>query len=963
MTADETAEPAFEHADITPERTAELGDLLREREWTDEPFEVDGVSVDAVEGGWVVMLGVYAPPESFTAADRDELDEAVAWVGQARTAAHDAWGEPAIREPHFVGEDQVPEGLVDLLLSTLNLEQAELWDRGERFIALMTGWQGEPEASQLMQVMLILPRRVAMGGLSELADDSVTEQPRLMHGESLGELHRRAAIMSALFAGGEARLDGAGIDATRCNLLSRDGMATTWIFAADGRALLLIRDPEVAIDDGTDEGELAASSRMLTGVPEDLLACVAAPGTRPDGTTAQQVLEFGLIADQPVPRVTGVFWFDGETWHTTRALVEISTRSKRALDDFGFVETVRRPYRLGGTFTADDFVREDDDDFQRVTSVFDRCPYPQGPRPDAAARLGNAVPVDQTHADIVDDIERVTQTWWSRSSQTIDWRDDAFQIGGRSLIDDDDDRVIATILAEAEDWYTDDLAEWVHELFQEMSDRWGHPYDVNVHDGGSGKLLRSPLTRIMRASNFDDGPMWWVNGHAVVLLAGGGSRASIGVPSVIIAIARADAVLDPMKGSSVWELRARARVIGSLAESGTGAEAIAWDGPVLYPTVLVPEATRGGIRTAFATWAWHFTHDGRALLLSCVNDFTPDTEAEDAFAQQAALLEGIPEDLLSLVVDRGSGGLYDVITRPDGYQDDRPGLLGSARTLPVLTGVMWRDGVDWRLSDGMLRRAYDVIRDAGDDNPLAWLTSGNVGLTTLGWVLRAGESFSRATFESESYTDFVLGAHPDPDEVEAAFGAFGPPLEAALRGSLNDVLDTRSVGPHARYLLDAALSNPDPAHRRETALWLLETGADPSLQLSFLTPLGVLFENPTLKAGDAAVVHALVSGGADISSTTTGATIGGHALAQLCDRDLDEAEIEPLYDAFFAGFAERAEIEAQQATGDAEPSDRIDVTAPAFRAGDTLLEYVSRGQFPHSHSRAGLQRRLAALAE
>ncbi|WP_119698831.1 hypothetical protein [Microbacterium halotolerans] len=1007
MTSDPETEPEpdFEHADIDPVNIAGFAERLLERDWNEEEFELDGVQVQTSSGIWIVMLGAYVPPEGeATAQEQEEMSAALTWVEDARLSAQRTWGEPMAREPQVSGEDDAPEGVIDMILLALGLESAELWDRGARFVAMLTGWQGEPGVSQLVQAMLVLPREIAMGGLTATLPDDATEQELLMHGETLGELHRRAAILSTLFSDGEARLHGAPMLATRCSLQSRTGETTVWIFTEDGRALLLIRHPDVTLDDGTAEGELAASRRLLDGVPDDLLACIAAAGERPDGAVAQHALEFGLLGDAPVPRITGVFWFDGSTWRVTRGLLEIAVRDGLGMDDLGFRSTVRQPFRLGGTFDAGVLSPHGDSDEElaeraRVERLFAACPYPPGPRPEGDRLLGYAIPHAGARGAIVDDIERVCEQWWTHSDDDAGWNDLMFNVGGRTL-DGDGGRTLTTILAESEQWYLDEFAAWSDGLFAVMSERWGDPFHMRVRDR-SGAVRRTPVTRVMRAAGFEDAPGWWVNGHAVMLLAGTASERSIGVPSVMLVIATADAVLDPMEGTTTWALRGRARVLGSLA--GRENEPISWNGPVLAGSEIVPDATRGGVRTDFATWAWHFTHDGRGVLLSCTNEFAPDPAADDAYQRLADLFDGVPDDLLSLVLDRDPAGLYDVMRRQDGAESEMTegGALAAAQSVPVVTGVYWSDGTDWRASDGLLRRARSIATDGDPNgNPLEWITSAQTGLRALTWVLCAGRGFDADVFTAEPYTDFVFGGPVDPDAAQAAMDALLPALDAAHVGSLNDLLDIVSNGPGHRFLLDAALSNSDPRSRREIALWLLEEGADPSTQLSFLTPVNVLLENRTLDADDAVLLRRLVASRAAVASTTFGATAGGHALVQLCDLDVDEAVLEPLYAAILDGLRQRTEPEDEtpsdsdesaeigllqtiddtlppeefsrlrtQADDAAEASTPVenlepplDAHAPALRDGRSVLDYVSEGAFPHARSRSGLLSLLTELS-
>src|SRR5690606_16674102 len=104
----------------------------------------------------------------------------------------------------------------------------------------------------------------------------------------------------------------------------------------------------------------------------------------------------------------------------------------------------------------------------------------------------------------------------------------------------------------------------------------------------------------------------------------------------------------------------------------------------------------------------------------------------------------------------------------------------------------------------------------------------------------------------------VFNRAVEPEEVDRAFEQLGNVYELVLTGTLNDLLDVITDAPARRFLLDAALSNPHPKHRREIALWLLGEELDASKQLSFLTPIQLLFENPSLDAGDEPVLQQLL---------------------------------------------------------------------------------------------------------
>jgi hypothetical protein len=68
-----------------------------------------------------------------------------------------------------------------------------------------------------------------------------------------------------------------------------------------------------------------------------------------------------------------------------------------------------------------------------------------------------------------------------------------------------------------------------------MGERWGEPHPMRVTDPTTGVERRTPLTRVMRGTGLMQGPLWWVNGHAVLLLAGVPDPAYSPDPEVLVA--------------------------------------------------------------------------------------------------------------------------------------------------------------------------------------------------------------------------------------------------------------------------------------------------------------------------------------------------------------------------------------------------------------------------------------------
>lgn len=996
---------------------------------TAEEFTFEGVDVEAAEGVWMLPLGGYDPDEDASLAPGAAADESLpsggyaqvasTWAEGVRRVLRETWGDPLVRTPQLVGEAQEPEGLIDFLLVTLKVPEAEMWDRGDLFCVLMTSWDGEPGASMLRQALVVLPREFAIGGMSALVDAEGSVHELLMHGEHLLELRRRAWLMSTLFGAGEVRLRDTALEASRFSLQARDGTTTVWTFADDGRALLLVHDPASAFatsaakqflqdhalhsDKSTEEagagdadtdaaansappGELDEASetelseallilvtRMLDGVPQDLRDLIPARAENARGEAADHAHEFRMLGDRPLPVISGAAWFDGEHWRVSGSMIEIGHQNDFGMDDFGFAEAVRRPYRLGGSFSVDNFISPGQEDRRaKLEQLFNACPYPEQPRPTDDERLGKAVPSNADHSDLVQQIEQVTETWWEQSPDAAAWGDYAFHLGDRRLTDHEG-RVLTAIVGTAESWTVDALEAWAGGLMRTMSERWGPASEMQARDQRTGTERRTPLTRVMRGTGLLTAPMWWVNGHAVSLLAGMPDPDYSEDPQVILVLSRADAVLDIMRGTKLWELRLRTRAIGNLGahacatpesleeatdsvpapepatvqrrEQRPASQPISWDGPPLEGSVLVPDAVRGGFRTGDHFWVWHFTHDGRGLLMSHPVGAAVAESADASFIDQVELFAGVPHDLLSLVIDRDPDGLYEVVTR-EGTAAAATEPLAQASSLPAVQAVFWHDDVDWRASDGMLRRARAAgIADAAGTgvataNPLATIYSEAIGVPQLHWALRAGDSMDTSALADVQRSSFVFDRTVEPAEVERAFEQLGNVYELALTGSLNDLLDVIIDTPGDRFLLDAALSNPNPRHRREIALWLLGQGIDASIQLSFLTPINVLFENPTLGAGDTPVLRQLLRAGAEPGAGLTGAVLGGHPLAQLANRDADESELVPLYDALLA------------------QADDDDIAL----ADGSLLEYVEGGTFPHRRSRTGLLARLREIA-
>lgn len=978
-----------------------------------EEFSFEGVDGEQTQGCYILPVGAYdseadekAEPGSPTALERPADGYAagiIAFTEAVRRELRRQWGEPLRREVQLVGSEQQPFGLLDIMLQSIGVPDAEMWERGDLACVLITARIGERNDPH--QMMLVLPREAAIGGLSALVEEEASEHPLLMHGEHPVELHRRAWLLSAMFGEGEVRLRDTVVEATRCSIRATTGTATVWHFADDGRMLVLLHDPDsefstkVPTQFATDSGlipepgagdeahgnaatgdaattpelreareaaiaeaELILIAQMLDDVPDDLRELITARAENMRGDVAEHLLPFRMLGDRPVPVISGVAFFDGEVWRVPVSLTEIGKRNGLGMDDFGFGDAVRGPYRLGGPLTFEHATRPDSPHRERIEQIFAACPYPEQERPDTRSRLGYGVP-DGEYAELIEQIEGAARAWWETSPNDMDWGDRTFTVGG-SRLRDEDGRAMHAVVANVNPWNADALSEWTRQCIDAMNARWGTAIELIAEDRRTGEDVRAPVTRYMRGTGLRRAPLWWVDGHAVVLLSGTPDPEYGTDPQAIVVIGKADALADPVQGTDWWRLRTRATTIAALVDPGSSPQQLSWQGPPLAGSDIVPAAVRGRLRVADQTWVWHFTHDERGLLLSAPTAGA----APRTFAEQAALFAGVPDDLLSLVIDRDATGhdgsaLYDVVTRGDAPSDGTH-PLDRARSLPVVDGIFWRDDLDWRASEGLLRRlrpaAWEPRTAAGDtvptDDPATQLRSPSLGLPQLQWALVTGYSFDAEWLTKEWMGRDVLGRRVPLEEAEAALPDLADVHARALTGSLNDLLDASGAAPSWRYLLDAALSNRVPQHRREIALYLLAHKTDASIELSDRTPVRVLLENPTLDADDAVLLRRLLAKGATpglgiLAAAHGAAALATHPLVVLAHRDLDDAVVVALADALLGSEG-------------SVPVDPLPVDpVPAERAVLEHLEQLELTGFAHGRSREALLERVRAAAE
>ncbi len=474
------------------------------------------------------------------------------------------------------GENQDPEGILDVVLVSVGIPEAEMWDRGDLYCVLVTNWDAEPRQSMLRQAMVVLPREYAVGSLSALLPEEDMHNDLLMNGEHPLELRRRAWLLSTLFGAGEVRLRDVDVPASRFSLQSRSGVTTVWTFTDDGRILVLIQDPtstfadeapaqflaEVAqqhggeaadvVDSSEREADLAEAwlilaARMLDRVPDDLRALVAARGEDARGAVAEHDLEFRMLGDEPVPVITGAVWFDGAHWCVSPSLMEIGRRNDFGMDDFGFGAAVRQPYRLG------------------ARSPSTRCP---GRATSGAPGSSRSSPRARTRSRTARPTRTASATRYRRAATiTTSWRTSSAspERGGSARRRTPTGRIGRSRSADAgsatttvgrsascsprgalDGRCTPGLGRRPHPHHGRTVGSGG---EIHARNEKTGIDRRSPLTRVMRATGLLTAPLWWVNGHAVAVVAGTPDPSYGDDPEVIIVIARPDAVLDLARGA------------------------------------------------------------------------------------------------------------------------------------------------------------------------------------------------------------------------------------------------------------------------------------------------------------------------------------------------------------------------------------------------------------------------------
>ncbi|MCX5037980.1 hypothetical protein QMA61_07935 [Streptomyces coelicoflavus] len=153
-----------------------------------------------------------------------------------------------------------------------------------------------------------------------------------------------------------------------------------------------------------------------------------------------------------------------------------------------------------------------------------------------------------------------------------------------------------------------------------------------------------------------------------------------------------NAIWDALSATPLPEVRRRAAVVDALTGVGPvtvpGAHRLAWN-------------DRGG-----QSAVWYFADDGRVLLLTFDHESELNLYAEEDYALQESLYDGVPEALVALVRDR-----------PENYESLNLTDSATGRTIHYAGGVFWYDGTRWHVSDGLAeycrREDEDLFGESG----------------------------------------------------------------------------------------------------------------------------------------------------------------------------------------------------------------------------------------------------------
>ncbi|MBE5465056.1 MULTISPECIES: hypothetical protein [Mycobacteroides] len=164
----------------------------------------------------------------------------------------------------------------------------------------------------------------------------------------IDEVRRRAAIVDQWNDIESVEVPGG----TRYAWNDGGGQSSGWFFADDGKVLLLTYEHESALN--FYDGDYAAQLEVFRGVPAELVALVA---NRPESYEFHNVTE--TSTGQTLPHASGVFWFDGASWHIADGLLTYCERNGIALfGGTGFSRDVGFDYAVGDCLFGREFTPE-----------------------------------------------------------------------------------------------------------------------------------------------------------------------------------------------------------------------------------------------------------------------------------------------------------------------------------------------------------------------------------------------------------------------------------------------------------------------------------------------------------------------------------------------------------------------------------------------------------------------------
>lgn len=144
---------------------------------------------------------------------------------------------------------------------------------------------------------------------------------------------------------------------------------------------------------------------------------------------------------------------------------------------------------------------------------------------------------------------------------------------------------------------------------------------------------------------------------------------------------------------------------------------------------------------------WHFFSDGRVLLLTFDHESPLNLFGTGAYAEQLALYAGVPEDMLSVVLNQ-----------PENYEslnlvDDAIGA-----TVHYAGGIFWCDGTQWHIAQGLVDYCQTHDLDLWEDSGFSYCIE----------PYRFGESFTVEDVLEQRREDDHYWEQDSPADVEQA---------------------------------------------------------------------------------------------------------------------------------------------------------------------------------------------------